>query len=211
MKRVAFLFDPSNDWLVEYFSKHFHSSRKYEFHKFYNDKDISGYDIVFVLGYTKLLKGKIFDSNKLLLLIHESDLPNGRGFSPVQWQILQNINNITVCLLKVSSKADMGDICKKMTMSLDGTELYDEIRMKQAQITFKLINYFLTNYPNVNFKKQESKSTFYRKRKPSDSQLNIDQTIRNQFNLLRICNNNDWPAFFEIHGVRYKLKIEKLK
>ena len=96
-------------------------------------------------------------------------------------------------------------------MSLDGTELYDEIRMKQAQITFKLINYFLTNYPNVNFKKQESKSTFYRKRKPSDSQLNIDQTIRNQFNLLRICNNNDWPAFFEIHGVRYKLKIEKLK
>ena len=211
MKRVAFLFDPSNDWLAEHFSKAFYSSKKYEFYKFYNDEDVRGYDIVFVLGYTKLLKGKIFDSNELLLLVHESDLPNDRGFSPIQWQILQNINDITVCLLKVSSEVDTGDIYKKMTMTLDGTELYDEIRMKQAEITFKLINYFLTNYPNIDFKKQEGKSTFNRRRKPSDSKLNIDQTIRNQFNLLRICNNKDWPAFFEIHGVKYKLKIEKLK
>ena len=142
MKRVAFLFDPSNDWLAEYFSKAFYSSKKYEFYKHHDDENVRGYDIVFVLGYTKLLKGKIFDSNKLLLLVHESDLPNGRGFSPIQWQILQNINDITVCLLKVSSEVDTGDIYKKMTMTLDGSELYDEIRMKQAEITFKLINHF---------------------------------------------------------------------
>ena len=105
----------------------------------------------------------------------------------------------------------MGDICEKMILSLDGTELYDEIRKKQAEISFELINYFLTKYPNIDFKKQEGEPTFYRRRKSSDSQLNIDQTIRNQFNLLRTCNNKDWPAFFEINGVRYKLKIEKVK
>ena len=118
MKKVAFLFDLSNDWLEEYFSKNFHSSKKYEFHNLYDERDVRGYDIVFVLGYTKLLKGKIFESNDLLLVIHESDLPQGRGFAPVQWQILQNINNITVCLLKVSTEADMGDICEKMITTI---------------------------------------------------------------------------------------------
>ena len=104
----------------------------------------------------------------------------------------------------------MGDIFEKMTLTLDGTELYEEIRKKQALITFELIERFLEKYPNISSKKQIGKPTFYRKRKPSDSQLDIDQTIRSQFNLFRICNNKEWPAFFEISGVKYKLKIEKI-
>ena len=97
-----------------------------------------------------------------------------------------------------------------MILSLDGSELYSEIRKKQAMITFELILRFLERYPNVNFEVQQGKPTFYRRRNPSDSQLDLDKTIRDQFNLLRICNNKDWPAYFEFHGVRYTIKIDKL-
>lgn len=211
MIRVAFLLDKSNDWLAENIPQHFNASTKFEFYKIYNEREVKNFDIVFVLGYTKLLQDETLESNEQLLVVHESDLPKGRGFAPMQWQILDGKNNITVCLLKVSSEADKGDIYEKMIISLDGTELYDELRIKQAKTTFELIECFLKKFPDVNLTKQVGEPTTYRRRKPSDSELDVDQTIRNQFNLLRICNNNDWPAFFEIAGVKYKLKIEKIR
>ena len=36
----------------------------------------------------------------------------------------------------------------------------------------------------------------------------INKTIKEQFNLLRIVNNQEYPAFFEIDGRKYKLTIE---
>ena len=210
MISVAFLLDNTNDWLSGYIPEYMHASNKFSVNICYVEKEVRGFDLVFVLGYTRLLKGDILDANKLLLVIHECDLPKGRGFAPVQWQILEGKNDITVCLLKVSNEADTGDIFDKMLLSFDGTELYEEVRRKQALITFELIARFLDKYPNVSCEKQIGEPTFYRRRNPSDSRLDIDQTIRNQFNLLRICNNKDWPAFFEISGVRYQIKIEKM-
>lgn len=211
MINVAFLFDHTNGWLSEYFPEYLKTSKEFNVNICYEEKDVRGFDLVFVLGYTKVLTGKILSLNKLLLVIHESDLPKGRGFAPVQWQILEGKNDITVCLLEVNNEVDAGVIFDKILLSFDGTELYDEIRKKQALITFELIARFLVRYPNVNFEKQKGKPTFYRRRHPSDSQLDVDQTIRNQFDLLRICNNKDWPAFFKIDGVGYQMKIEKIE
>jgi len=210
VKNIAFLFDKTNDWLSQYFPEALKVSQTFNCQYFYEEEKVRGFDLVFVLGYTKVLKGEILSSNNLLLVVHESDLPEGRGFAPVQWQILEGKSDITVCLLEISDEVDAGNIFAKMVLSLDGGELYEEIREKQAVITFELISRFLERYPNINFETQQGKPTFYRRRNPSDSQLDLDKTIRDQFNLLRICNNKDWPAYFELHGVRYKIKIDKL-
>ena len=210
MKNIAFLFDKTNDWLSQYFPEALKASQTFNCQCFYEEEKVRGFDLVFVLGYTKVLKGEILSSNNLLLVVHESDLPEGRGFAPVQWQILEGKSDITVCLLEISDEVDAGNIFGKMVLSLDGGELYEEIREKQAVITFELISRFLERYPNINFETQQGKPTFYRRRNPSDSQLDLDKRIRDQFNLLRICNNKDWPAYFELHGVRYTIKIDKL-
>ena len=42
----------------------------------------------------------------------------------------------------------------------------------------------------------------------SDSRLDPDDTIAQQFNLLRVVDNERYPAFFELLGRRYILKIE---
>ena len=209
MIRVAFLFDPTNCWIAQHLPKYIGDSTKFEFHEIYDERKVRDFDIVFVLGYTKILKGEILQSNNLLLVVHESDLPRGRGFSPMQWQVLEGVKNITVCLLEVSDEVDTGDIYDKMILSLDGSELYRELRSKQAEVTFQLIKRFLSNYPNYNVLQQVGEPTFYRRRSPYASKLNADETIRDQFNLLRVCNNKDWPAFFELEGVTYTLKIEK--
>ena len=92
---------------------------------------------------------------------------------------------------------------------MDGTELYDEIREKQAKATFNIIERFLKKFPKIFSKKQIGKSTFYRRRYPEDNLLNINKSIKENFNLLRIGNNERFPAHFYYKSKKYIIKIFK--
>ena len=89
-------------------------------------------------------------------------------------------------------------------------ELLDEIKIQQGFITNKLIKKFIENYPKVEGRKQVGESTFYEKRTPKDSELDINKTIKEQFNLLRIVDNERYPAYFTLKGKRYTLNINKV-
>ena len=143
------------------------------------------------------------------MIIHESALPKGKGFHLLQWQILNNKNKISTCLFMASDKFDSGDILFKDYILLNGTELYEELRQKQAAISIKLINKFLKYYPKIKLIKQKGKETFFKKRFPKDSELDVNKNIKSQFNKLRISNNESWPCFFYYKNKKYILKIFK--
>jgi methionyl-tRNA formyltransferase len=50
---------------------------------------------------------------------------------------------------------------------------------------------------------------WHQKRSFTDNKLNINKSIKSQFNLLRIVNNKLYPAFFEHKKHTYLLKIVK--
>ena len=68
------------------------------------------------------------------------------------------------------------------------------------------INY-CKNYKTLKPIKQEGSETIYPKRTPKDSELDINKSIKEQFNLFRIVDNEKYPAFFEIDGIKYVLNI----
>ena len=143
------------------------------------------------------------------LVIHESNLPKGRGFAPVQNQILQNKSIIPVVLFEATNKIDEGSILLKDKIVLNGTELNREIRDKQAEITIKIIKKFLSKYPKIVKNKQTGKPTYYKKRSVKDSKLDINKTIKSQFNLLRIVDNEKYPAYFIHKNRKYVINIFK--
>ena len=51
--------------------------------------------ICFIIGCTRILPNKILGKNKKNLIVHESDLPFGRGFAPLTWQILEGVNTLS--------------------------------------------------------------------------------------------------------------------
>ena len=207
---LNFLLDRKNNWINKYILKHNFFNKNLIIRKYYNSKKIKKQKIVFVLGYTKKLSDDFLKKNKYVLIIHESALPKGKGFSPLQWQILENKKKITACLFVATNSFDSGDILFKDNISLNGTELYEEIRQIQAMTTIKLINKFIKKYPNLKKTKQKGKETFYKRRYPKDSEININKSIKNQFNKLRIANNKDWPSFFLYKKQKYILKIFKI-
>ena len=209
--KIAFLLDKSNNWLkkdTENFIKNYKKT-KYLFKIFYDYKKIKKFDVVILLGFTKIINVKLLNKNKLNITVHESSLPKNKGFSPLQYQILKNKNIIDVCLIELKNKVDSGDILETSKIYFKGNELYDEIRYLQSKKTFQIITKFLKKYPSLTRKKQTGKSNFLKKRFPKDSELNINKTIRENFNLMRINNNNEWPSFFYYRENKYILKIFK--
>ena len=211
-KNVGFLFDKKNKWISNYINKDsFKDDAKFNFKFSFDYRKYYNYDIIFVLGYTKILKNNFLKKNKLVIVCHESELPKGRGFSPLQWQILENKNKISIILFEADIKVDEGLILEKDVFYLNGTELYDEIRKKQAAATKKIIKKFLSRYPKISKSMQSGSPSYYKKRSKADSMLNINKTIKNQFNLLRIVNNKEWPAFFIYKKKKYKILIYEEK
>ncbi|MCX2683196.1 UDP-4-amino-4,6-dideoxy-N-acetyl-beta-L-altrosamine N-acetyltransferase [Campylobacter sp. MIT 21-1685] len=174
---------------------------------FYQHKEISGFDIVFILSYHSIVDTRFLQRNKHNIVIHASNLPQGKGWAPLFHQVIEGKNDIVFSLLEADEKADNGAIYLKKTLHLNGLELYEELRDKQANFTIDLCLDFLKNHTSLQAKKQKGKESFYKKRNPKDSQLNIYKSINEQFNLLRTVSNEDFPAFFYKDGKKFILKI----
>jgi methionyl-tRNA formyltransferase len=167
--------------------------------------------INFMLGCTRIAPPEVLRRNRHNLVVHESDLPRGRGFAPMAWQILEGASRITVCLIDASDETDAGDIWLKEVVELNGTELCDEWRGLQGDASLRLCLAAVENFPQLRAQKQQGTPSHYPRRRPQDSRLDVDRSIREQFDLLRVVDNQRYPAFFELNGQRYTLQISKVR
>ncbi len=210
--KVTFLFDENNLWIKKYFKKkEFVNNKSINLNFSESYKYIKNQDIVIPISYTKILPASFFNLNKLVVGVHPSNLPRDKGFAPVQNQILKNKNKIYLTFFQLTSKTDSGPIYFKNFFKLVGNELSNEIREKQALLVKKMIIKFLNKFPNIKKKSQKGKSNFNKRRFPKDSKLNINKSIKKQFNLLRVSDNEKFPAHFIYKKQKYILKIYKYK
>ena len=89
-----------------------------------SNDEING-DILFLISCHEIIRKNIRDKFKHTLVIHESDLPHGKGWSPVQWQILRGENFIVISLFQATDKVDFGNIWAKRRVKFEGHELAD--------------------------------------------------------------------------------------
>lgn len=177
----------------------------------HNHDQLNGGDLCFYLGYGRIVQEKILKKFKNNLVVHESNLPQGRGWSPLTWQILEGKNKIPITLLEAAKKVDSGSIYKKSWLLFKGNELLPEIRQKQGETTTKLCAEFVQSYPESaeDSRPQKGRKTVYRRRTPADSQLDPSKPIRETFNLLRVADKTRYPAFFSIQGSRFIVDVKK--
>ena len=176
---------------------------------FHDVKKITKGDFVFYLGCGQIVSSDILMRNRHNLVVHESDLPSGRGWSPLTWQILEGKNKISITLFEDQKEVDSGIIYLQKILKFKGSELIVELRRIQAEASMALCLKFIQNYSKIVKEAfpQNGKPTYYQKRTVADSRLDVDKTIRDQFNLLRVVDNEKYPAFFEMNGKTYILKI----
>lgn len=169
-----------------------------------------GGDILFLVSCSQMISALDRKKFTATLVLHASDLPNGRGWSPHIWSILNGADKIQVCLLEASEPVDTGAIWLKTEFELQGHELLEEINTKLFSTELLLMNQALSDWGCIAPKEQNgSGGSFCRKRTPADSRLDPNKSISEQFDLLRTVDSERYPAFFDHRGHRYILKIQK--
>lgn len=175
--------------------------------------EIEPADITFLLSCGSIVPPEFLAKSKHNIVVHASELPKGKGFSPTTWQVLEGKDVVHLTLFEAVEKFDSGLVYNRDTIDLGGHELIDEIRDKLARRIVEMCLEFIEQcrVSAVEGEPQTGEGSYYRKRTPEDSELDIDKTIREQFNLLRVVDNEQYPAFFDHKGRRYVLRIEKIE
>ncbi len=209
--KVTILTDDASSWFVPFGQrlKDELTGLNHEAQYIHTAEDMVQSNVCFLLSCTRIVPKEKLELNERNIVIHASDLPQGKGFSPLQWQILEGKDSITLTLFEAVDEVDAGPYYFKDSIELKATELYDELRLKLGNKIVEMAVRLVRNLDELKPKEQTGAESFYPRRRDKDDELDITRSIESQFNHFRIADNEKYPLWFEYKGQKYTLKIEK--
>lgn len=208
--KITILTDNPNSWILPYVEElKKELNELHELHHVYKTSDIIGGDIMLVLSCEKILKKQFLELHKSNVVVHPSKVPQGKGWSPLAWQVLEGLNKIPVSLFEAVEAVDAGDVYIVDYIELEGHELNEEIKDKQGLLTMKMVKRYIDEFGIIKGIAQSGEESFYPRRKQKENELDINKSISEQFNLFRVVDNERYPAHFYIGNEKYILKIYK--
>lgn len=139
------------------------------------------------------------------VVFHMTDLPFGRGGSPLQNLIVRGLENTKISAIKVSKGIDTGDVYLKSDLNLNGSA--EEIYMRASNIIFNhMIPYFISNRPLA--KPQIGEVTEFPRRKSCESELSPNMDIKQVYDHIRMLDAEGYPKAFIKFGT-YKLVFSR--
>ena len=175
-------------------------------------KELLGGEILFLVSCSEIVSAADRAVYRASLVLHASNLPLGRGWSPHIWQIIGGAQDVSLSLLEAEDKVDSGRIWHQTTFPVPKHALWDEINQRLFNAEIELIDLAVHEFDTVIPKPQDIATvpTYYPRRTPDASKLDAERSIASQFDLIRVCDPTRFPAFFELHGKKYKLTLEKI-
>lgn len=178
--------------------------------RFGHHRDAPSSDATFLLSYPRIVPQNVLERHGTCVVAHASALPKGKGMSPMAWQTLEGAREIPITLFQAVRELDAGPIYLRSSIQTRVIELLPELQAALGNEIVRLCLEFAQRYPTILEKAtpQPGAPTMYRSRTPADSELDPLRSIADQFDLLRIVDNERYPAFFHYRGRRYVLTIE---
>ena len=138
-----------------------------------------------------------------------TDLPFGRGGSPLQNLIVRGFDKTKISALQVSEELDAGPVYLKTDLSLEGTA--EEIFLRASDIIFKeMIPNILKERPNPI--SQSGKPTIFKRRCKEDGNLNSLNDLKEIYNYIRMLDAEGYPpAFLETDSFVFDFSGASLK
>lgn len=166
-----------------------------------------GPDKIFIPHWSNIIPGEIYN-NYECVVFHMTDLPYGRGGSPLQNLITRGFTDTKISALKVTDGLDTGDVYLKRELSLLGTA--EEIFIRASGIISAMIKEIvdldLKPFP------QEGLVTEFKRRRKEDSDISQLNTISEVYDYIRMLDAEGYPkAFLEIGNFRFEFSRASLK
>lgn len=126
------------------------------------------------------------------VVFHMTDLPFGRGGSPLQNLIARGITETQISAIFVDSGVDTGDVLLKRPLSLHGSA--EEIFLRAADVIEEMVQYIIEHDPDG--EPQEGDAVVFKRRKPEDSVIPDVRTLDQLFDHIRMLDAQGYPPAY---------------
>ena len=164
-------------------------------------------DYIFLPHWSYIIPHEITD-NWECVVFHMTDLPYGRGGSPLQNLIVHGHKETKISAIQVTEQLDGGPIYMKHVLSLEGSA--QEIFVRCSDIIFhEMIPRFLDNKKGrITPVPQEGDPVVFKRRKPEDGQITSDMNLGQIYDYIRMLDAEGYPRAFMEFG-DYRLEFEQ--
>ena len=138
------------------------------------------------------------------IIFHMTDVPYGRGGSPLQNLISRGIYETNLTALRCVKALDAGPVYTKKKLSLYGSA--EEIYIRAGKITWELIRWIVENNP-IPIEQKDEPVNFLR-RKPEDGDVSKLETLQQFFDFIRMLDADGYPPSFLEVG-KFKLEFSR--
>lgn len=160
-------------------------------------------DYILLPHWSYLIPNAITD-NWECVVFHMTDLPYGRGGSPLQNLIVRGHKETKISAIKVTEKLDGGPVYMKRPLSLEGSA--QEIFVRCSDIIFhEMIPMFLTE--KLTPMPQEGEPVIFKRRKPEDGEITSDMDLNKIYDYIRMLDAEGYPRAYMEFG-DYKMEFE---
>ena len=159
---------------------------------------------VLVPHWSHLLPAEIYEAFRVVIF-HMTDLPYGRGGSPLQNLIQRGHSSTMLTALRCGKGLDAGDVYLKQPLSLHGSA--EEIFLRADSLIEQMIEQIALEEPNAT--PQQGEPVLFSRRNPAQSNLAScpEGDLNAWYDQVRMLDAEGYPhAFLEVLGMRLELR-----
>jgi len=163
-------------------------------------------DWVFFFHWSKIVPEEIYKNHRCVV-IHTGNLPQGRGGSPIQNQILDGVIESNVNAIVMEKELDSGDIYCSLPITLQGS--LTDIWFSIANRTYELITKCVNENPKP--EKQIGNVSTYSRNKNNVLPLDNSKSIMDIYKFIQMLDADGYPnSYYNIGNFRLEFNRSKL-
>lgn len=159
---------------------------------------------IFFLHWSHKVPAEIFEKYECVCF-HMTDVPYGRGGSPLQNLIQRGHRDTQLTALRMVHEMDAGPVYSKKPLSLEGSA--EEIYIRAGNLSAEIIAEIILNEPSP--VKQEGDPVIFKRRKPEQSAIPNELTSLSEWHdFIRMLDAEGYPHAFIDHG-QFRLEFSR--
>lgn len=162
---------------------------------------------IFILHWHKIIPKEIY-KNYDCIIFHMTDVPYGRGGSPLQNLIIRKFKYSMLSAIKCTEKIDAGPVYMKKKYSLKGnaSKIFFRIEKLTAMMIQEIIN------KKIKPKSQKGKVYLFKRINYNQNNLSNAKTLIEIFDMIRMVDGENYlPAFVKMGKFRLNFSDAKIK
>lgn len=164
-------------------------------------------DYIFFIHWSWKIPAALYTRYECVIF-HMTDLPYGRGGSPLQNLILRGFDHTQLSAVRATEDIDSGPVYMKRPLCLGGSAT--EIYLRASRLAFRMIDEILQQRPVP--VPQVGDVVEFRRRTPRESEIPTGLSVETLYDFIRMLDADGYPAAFLQHdGFRLKFSRPSLR